>query len=119
MKRLVSILAAAAVLAVAAPAAARGCDDDHRAQVPRPVPARAIPYERWDVRWDHRAGARAHELRELRQAYRALDAERAAYHARWAGRPGKLRKFDRYYASEKARLDQRWHDVTAFAYAAR
>jgi hypothetical protein len=115
MKRLVRILAVAAVLATAVPAAARGCDDYHRAQ----VPAQTIPYERWEVRWDQRAGARFHELRELRQAYRALDAERAAYYARWSGRPGKLRKFDRYYASERARLDQRWEHVTAFAYAAR
>jgi hypothetical protein len=113
MKRLVRILAAAAVVAIAAPAAAHGCEETR--QVPRPVPV----HERWDATGSRHDGWRARELLELRREYRELEAEHAAFHARWAGRPGKLRKYDRGYAVERARLDARWNELTRPAYAAR
>jgi hypothetical protein len=119
MTRLVRILAAAAVLAIAVPAAASGCDDARRAPVPRPVPVRTVQHERWEERSDHRQTWRARELQELRREYRTLDAERAAFHARWAGRPGKIRKYDREYATARAGLDARWQELTTPAYAAR
>jgi hypothetical protein len=51
---------------------------------------------------------RARELRRIRSEMAALDARRAAYHARWAGRPGKLRKFDRRYLAERAALERQY-----------
>lgn len=119
MMRLVRIVAAAAVLTLAVPAAASGREDVRRAPVPRPVPAPATTHDCWEHGSDHRQAWRARELQDLRREYRILDAEREAFHARWAGRPGKLRKYDREYATERARLDARWRELTGPAYAAR
>jgi hypothetical protein len=114
MKTIARSLAFAAALAAALPLAARADrrDDDHDGRRGLPPPAHGMPapdhghgpgqgpYRRHD--W------RSRELARIRAEMAALDARRAWFHQRWAGRPGKLRQFDRWYFVERAALERRW-----------
>lgn len=65
-----------------------------------------------DGHWKHEARA-AHERAELRAGYARLDAARARFyahpHRRW-----EVRKFERWYARERAVLDARWQVLVAW-----
>ena len=91
-------LALAAALAVAVPSAglAMPCESERVPAPPRPAPAG----------WHH-VSERERELREIRRELRALEDERADFYARYAGRPGKIRKFERWYAARRAELETR------------
>lgn len=120
---LASKLTLAALLALATPTltAARPCDTDHdraRGPVARPV---ASPYDRegWRDRdgHRHRDGWRERARAELRVEYARLDHDRAAFYAsRASHRPGKVRKFERWYAAERAELDRRWAALDVYAW---
>jgi hypothetical protein len=106
----VSKLVLAAVLAASIPAvaAARDCDHHgapaaHGGPAHHPAPA---PGARW-----REASWRDRELLHVRAELRALERERAEYHARHAGHPGKLRKYDRAHAARRAELERRWHEL--------
>ena len=62
--------------------------------------------------WKHRAWAK-HERAELRAAYAHLDDVRAHFYAR-PHRRWEVRKFERWYARERAALDARWNAVVAW-----
>ena len=138
MNRRIQKLVLAAVLASSVPAAAlaRDCDhdrDDDRDD--RPPAAYVPPYEapvaapvypaypayapgygapapaQWrEARWRER------ELWQLRLEFRALDDERARFYAENAYRPGKVRRFERYYAARHAELERRWNALQAVAW---
>jgi hypothetical protein len=99
----VSKLVLTAVLAASLPAAAAASDCDHLDRrthgsgpaLHRPAPA---PAPRW----------RDAELQRVRAELRALERERAQFHAKHARHPGKLRKYDRAYAERRAELERRW-----------
>lgn len=104
-------LVLAAVLAGALPAAASAGDCDHdpgRAGEYRPVPWQpAPPPPAWRMGWRER------ELAAIRAELRALDVARADFHARFAGRPGKLRRYDRDFLERRAELERRYHALQA------
>ena len=111
MKRLIRSLAAAAVATAAvsaAPALADGRRDyrEHRGDEPCHTAAPVVVYRPGrpappppPVRW---------ERRELRREYAELEQARHRFYATWNGSPGKQRKFERWYAHEKAELDRKW-----------
>jgi hypothetical protein len=70
---------------------------------PAPVVAVA-PYR--PVHW--REGRRA---RELRHEYRELDLTRDRFYATWDGRPWVRARFESWYSSRRAELDQRWAEL--------
>jgi hypothetical protein len=97
-----------AALAASLPAAAAADDRcDHRAGPGGPAAAPyAYPADPGPRRW--REGEwRDRQLHRIDAELRALDAERAELHARWAGRPGRLRRYDRWYAERRAELEHR------------
>jgi hypothetical protein len=100
-------LALAAALAVAVPSAALAmpCESERVPAPPRPTPAA----------WHHES-ARERELREIRRELRALEDERADFYARYAGRPGKIRKFERSYVSRRAQLEARRDALRYYAW---
>jgi hypothetical protein len=121
-------LALAAALAAALPAAARGDDHRHGASCGHVRDAAgnwvAVQVQPFPAGWDDRDGRfddhdgrldrhdgrdgwRWRELREVRRELRELDAKRDAYHHRWAYHPRKLARFDRWYFSERDRLERR------------
>jgi hypothetical protein len=123
-----SKLVLAAVLASSVPAAASSGERDHdragcppgvRPPVAHPVAPPPAPYAAYpappaprpaprawpDARWRER------ELLEVRAELRALDAERARFHAEYGHRPGKVRRFERWYAARRAELERRWHEL--------
>jgi hypothetical protein len=104
----------AAALAVSVPAAAKASPLPQRADAARPAPARAVPAPA-PVSW-RRDGWRARELAKVRQEMRELDRERERFHARYAGRPGKLRKYDRTYEARRAELERRHHELELYAW---
>lgn len=121
MNSRLSKLVLAAVLASSVPAAAsaRDCDHDGDDRGSPPVyappygpPAYAPPAPRvWrEARWRER------ELAQLRAEFRALEDERARFYARNGHRPGKIRKFERWYASRRAELESRWQAAQAYAW---
>ena len=55
-------------------------------------------------------------MNEIRRELRALEVERADFHARYAGRPGKIRKFERQYAERRAELEARWDALRYYAW---
>jgi hypothetical protein len=99
------ILVAALAAALPAAAAADGCDRDvgwgGPAGAPYARPADPGP-RRWrELEWRDR------QLHRIDAELGALDAGRAEFHARWAGRPGRLRRYDRWYAERRAELEHR------------
>ncbi len=108
----------AAVLSGALPAAAsaRDCDHDHdrRAELVQPSPWQPGPGP--GPRGWREGSHRERELAAVRAELRALDAQRADFHARFAGRPGKLRHYDRSYLEQRAALEQRWHALQRLAW---
>lgn len=99
------VLAAVLASTVPAAAAARDCDHD-----PRPPHAHPAPPPRPHAAW------RGRELRDARAELRALERERAAFHARHAGHPGKLRRYDRSYLERRAELERRARALSAVAF---
>ena len=95
-------------LAAALPSAAlaKPCETERSYPVPpRPAPAG----------WHHES-ARERELIEIRRELRALEDERADFYARYAGRPGKIRKFERSYVSRRAQLEARRDALRYYAW---
>ncbi len=111
----ISKLILAAVLAASLPAAARASDgcDHPRGQHASPVPHRP---EHGARRWSE-AQWRERQLQRVRAELRALEAERAEFHARYAGRPGKLRRYDRVYAERRTELERRRAELQHRYYA--
>jgi hypothetical protein len=112
-------LVAAAVLAASVPAAASARDCDHDRPPPvyappvyAPVHGPPAPAPRaWrEARWRER------ELAELRAEFRALESERARFYAAYGHRPGKVRKFERWYAARRAELESRWEAAQLYAW---
>ncbi len=117
-------IAAAAALA---PAAAHACELHPRDAVH--VKVHAAPGAMnagWNAREGHHGrghewerGGRdggwraAHERAELRAEYAQLDAVRARFHARPHPR-AEVRRFEAWYARERAALDARWKVVVAW-----
>jgi len=63
---------------------------------------------------DH--GWRERELRAVRAELRSLDAARARFYAEYGRRPGKVRKFERWYAARRAELVRRWSELQMVAW---
>lgn len=112
------VLAAVLASSLPAAAAARDCEhdrDDHRTPIyvpsttPAPPPAPAPRHWR-DGSWRER------ELREVRAQLNALEQRRAEFHARNGWRPGKVRRFERWYAARRAELERRWYELQAVAW---
>jgi aminoglycoside phosphotransferase (APT) family kinase protein len=136
----VSKLALVAVLAGSVPALAaandRGCDGDHdgrpvpvvvTAPVYTPPPPAYAPPGRYPApppawregfrdRRGHELGWRERELAAIRADLARLDAERADFRAHNAWRPGKLRRYDRWYFERRAELERREHELARFAW---
>jgi hypothetical protein len=117
-------LALVAVLAAALPAAARAqpCDDHRPVAVPAypppPAPAAWRDGDRDREGWrDHRrAEWRERELRELRAEFRALEDERASFHARFGWNGRRVARFERSYAERRAELQRRWDALQQYAW---
>ncbi|HYD39263.1 MAG TPA: hypothetical protein VEB43_00410 [Anaeromyxobacter sp.] len=62
--------------------------------------------------WEHRRWVK-HQRMELRAAYARLDEARAHFYAR-PHRRWEIRKFERWYARERAELDARWQVLVAW-----
>ena len=123
-------LVLAAVLASSVPAAAlaRDCDRDHdRDRDDRPpaaylppvappgyapgyAPGYRAPAQWREARWRER------ELDRVRFELRQLDEERARFYAENAYRPGKLRRYDRWYAMRRAELERRFNELQVVAW---
>ncbi|HET8541984.1 MAG TPA: hypothetical protein VFL83_19060 [Anaeromyxobacter sp.] len=102
LSKLVLAAALAAALPVAA-AADGGCDHDRGA--PPYYRAEAGP-RRWrEAEWRER------RLERIRAELRALDADRAEFHARNAWNPRRLRRYDRWYAERRAELVHRYAEL--------
>jgi hypothetical protein len=110
----ISKLVLAAVLASTLPAAAIANDCGHDVRVDRHERSSAVPAHGPAPRW-REAAWRDRELRELRAELQSLDAQRTYYHARYFRNPGKLRRYDRWYADRRAELERRWHELERFA----
>ena len=105
-------LALAVALAAAIPSAALA-----QALRDGPLPPRAAaPRPGGLAARSRRASAScARSARELR----ALEDTRADFYARYAGRPGKVRKFERWYAERRAELEARRDALRHGYYASR
>jgi hypothetical protein len=100
----ISKLVLAAVLAGSIPAAASADHDDGRPSSAYPAPPQHVPPAAggWrEQRWRER------ELATIHAELQRLEAERAQFHARYAGRPGKLRRYERDYVERRAELERR------------
>lgn len=125
MKTLVKLAFAAAILAAAPSARARDCDAHRAAPVYAPADRdgssgwRDGEHERWrddHDGWRHRRDHwREREVAELRSRFAALDRARADFYARPGHRRGEVRRFERWYASERAALERRWDELTRYA----
>jgi hypothetical protein len=120
----------AAVLLSSVPLAASARDCDHEADRPAaatypaypatyPAPPAAYPAypeprpapRQWrEHRWRER------ELAEVNAQLRALDAERDRFYAENGWRPGRARRFERYYGARRAELERRWYDLQTVAW---
>jgi hypothetical protein len=111
MSPLVSKLILAAAVAVSLPAAARadGCDHDRGSAWHDPRPG-AGPRHWRDAEWRER------RLQRIRAELHALDRERAEFHARNAWRPGRLRRYDRAWAEQRAELERRYAELQRVAW---
>ncbi|HET8540732.1 MAG TPA: hypothetical protein VFL83_12755 [Anaeromyxobacter sp.] len=73
-------------------------------------PAPPAP-RRWaEWRWRER------ELAEVSAQLRALDARRDRFYAENAWRPGRVRRFERWYAARRAELERRWWELQTVAW---
>jgi hypothetical protein len=92
---------------------------------------RALPPPAWatrdDLRWDGRewihAGwgraersGRFEQARAVRHELRLLEWERAEFHARFAGHPRRLARFDAQYVRRRDELERRLQWVTLYAW---
>ncbi len=68
------------------------------------------PREWREHRWRDR------ELAEVTAQLRALDAQRDRFYAEYRFRPGKLRRYDRWYAERRAELERRWSELQRVAW---
>ncbi len=128
MTNRISKLVLAAVLLSSVPLAARAHDrdDDRDAPAGWPAPAASPGYpggpdaypapapREWREgrawRW------REHERAEVRAQLRALDAERDAFYAANAWRPGRVRRYERWYAVRRAELERRLYELQPVAW---
>jgi hypothetical protein len=109
------VLAAVIVSSFPLAAAATGCAHEHDRRAPAAYPAPYRPGPAPSPTW--RAPSwRERELSAVRLELRALERERAQFHTRHAGHPGKLRKYDRSYAERRAALERRWHELQMVAW---
>lgn len=123
MTNLLSKLAIAATLTAAVPAVAlaSGCEHDHRAPVAvYPVPAAPpVVYGGVEVRFggqrQRHLSWREQERARLRHEYARLDDARADFYARPGVRRGQVRRFERWYAAERAELDRQWEALSWYA----
>jgi hypothetical protein len=122
----ISKLVLAAVLASSVPVAAsandRDCDHDrdrtpvaYPAAPPAAYPAypeapRPAPRQWREARWRER------ELAEVSAQLRALDAERDRFYAENGWRPGRVRRYERWYAVRRAELERRWYELQTVAW---
>lgn len=120
-------LALAAVLVSALPAAARAhpYDGDRRPVAVPAYPAAPPPAawrdgdrdrERDGWRDPRRAEWRERELQELRGELRALEDQRADFHARWGWNGRKVARFERWYGERRAELQRRWEALQQYAW---
>jgi hypothetical protein len=58
---------------------------------------------------------RDRELQQVRAELRALEQERAEYHARHTRHPKKLRRYDATYAERRAGLERRFWELQQLA----
>jgi hypothetical protein len=108
----ISKLVLAAAIAATLPAAASADDCYRERPASWPAPARPTTPPPHRAR---EAAARERELQQLRAALRALDAERAAYHARHARQPRKLRRYDAGWTERRAELERRFWQLQRVA----
>jgi hypothetical protein len=87
-----------------APPAAYPAPPVYTAPAPAPAPVVATPF--YPAQW--RGGWR---VLELRRAYARLDAARDRFYATWYGSPWRRDRFEAWYASRRADLDQRWAEL--------
>jgi hypothetical protein len=129
----ISKLVLAAALASSIPAAAsandrdRDCDHDRAppvaaygrvaypaappaAYLAYPEPPRPAPRQWREARWRER------ELAEVSAQLRALDAERDRFYAENGWRPGRVRRYERWYAARRAELERRWYELQTVAW---
>jgi hypothetical protein len=66
--------------------------------------------------WHERREWREHERAEVSAQLRALDAERDRFYAENGWRPGRARRFERYYAFRRAELERRWYELQPVAW---
>lgn len=117
MKNRVPKLVLAAVLASSIPlaASAAACDYPGAPPLARPptaypaYPAPPAPRQWREARWRER------ELAQVSAELAALDAERDRFYA-YGRRPGKARKFERWYAARRAELERRYWELQAVAW---
>ncbi len=110
-----SKLVLAAVLAGSIPAAATACEPDGHAGSVYPAPPAHVPPPAPRAGWSE-ARRRERELGSIRAELRSLEVQRARYHAAYAGRPGKLRRYDRWYFGQRAELERRMHELQRVAW---
>lgn len=113
MTSCISKLVLAAVLAGSIPAAASAHERDGRPDAVYPAPPQHVPppAREWrEQRWRER------ELATIHAELQRLEAERAQFHARYAGRPGKLRHYDRDYLERRAELERRMNALHRVAW---
>ncbi len=102
----------------------RGCDHDRNPPVAWPDAYRGdaqpdaypIPAPTYDWREGREWRWRQHERAELRAQLRALDAERDAFYAANAWRPGRVRRYERSYALRRFELERRLYDLQPVAW---
>lgn len=134
MTNRISKLVLAAVLLSSVPLAALadGRDRDHDRQPAGWPPAATYPgypatYPGYPAAYpapapgrDWREGRawrwREHERAEVRAQLRALDAEREAFYAANAWRPGRMRRYERSYAIRRAELERRLYELQPVAW---
>ena len=128
MTTLFSKLALAAALTATVPAAALAdCEHDHGRPVavyPVPAPAPAVygsvvfgvdhEYGRFQER-RRQASWREQERARLRLEYVRLDEAREDFYARPGVRRGQARRFERWYAEQRAELDREWSALSLYA----
>ncbi len=77
-------------------------------EAPRPAPRE---WREWrESRWRER------ERAEVAAQLRALDAERDRFYAENGWRPGRVRRFERYYVARRAELERRWYELQPVAW---
>jgi hypothetical protein len=104
------ILAAAVAATLPAAAAADDCHRERPAAWAAPARPPTPPPHRW------REAARERELQQVRAELRALDLERAEFHARHARQPRKLRRYDASWAERRAEVERRFWQLQQVAF---